>query len=125
MAMAFGPIDDGHTPPFQTVADTVHRYRLPNRRFRALLSAFRQDLSKTRYAIFQEVTDQGRRSANPVRELLLQLTGGRDSGIYLECRRHPPAKLRAQDDAFIPPRLGCRDRSWFVWKAFKQAIGLL
>jgi phytoene/squalene synthetase len=41
--------------------------------FRELLSAFRQDVIKTRYADFSEVMDYCRRSANPVGRLLMML----------------------------------------------------
>jgi squalene synthase HpnC len=60
---------------FQALADTIYRYRLPVDPFRDLLSAFRQDVSKTRYADFTEIMDYCRRSANPVGRLMLCLTG--------------------------------------------------
>jgi squalene synthase HpnC len=60
---------------FQALADTIYRYRLPVDLFRDLLSAFRQDVSKTRYADFSEIMDYCRRSANPVGRLMLYLTG--------------------------------------------------
>lgn len=48
-------------------------HRLPAEPFEALLSAFRQDVVKTRYASFDELTDYCRRSADPVGELVLRL----------------------------------------------------
>ena len=41
--------------------------------FRNLLSAFRQDVTKTRYANFEELIDYCRRSADPIGQLLLNL----------------------------------------------------
>jgi phytoene synthase len=43
--------------------------------FEALLSAFRQDVTTTRYADFASVLDYCRRSADPVGELVLRLFG--------------------------------------------------
>jgi squalene synthase HpnC len=48
---------------------------LPIALFHDLLSAFRQDVHKNRYADFGEVMDYCRRSANPIGRLLLHLTG--------------------------------------------------
>ena len=48
-------------------------HRLPVDAFEALLSAFRQDVVKTRYANFDELADYCRRSADPVGELVLRL----------------------------------------------------
>ena len=64
-----------NTPLYQALADTIKRYRLPVDLFRDLLSAFRQDVSKTRYADFDELMDYCSRSANPVGRLMLYLTG--------------------------------------------------
>ncbi len=58
---------------FDKLAAVVHEHRLPLRPFRDLLSAFRQDVTKTRYADFGEVMDYCRRSANPVGRLLMAL----------------------------------------------------
>ncbi|MBS1187775.1 MAG: putative phytoene synthase CrtB-like [Burkholderiaceae bacterium] len=58
---------------FQSLEDVIRDYRLPLLPFRDLLSAFKQDVVKTRYASFQEVLDYCRRSANPVGELMLYL----------------------------------------------------
>jgi squalene synthase HpnC len=78
MAIALDSIEQEGTPDtlmFQALADTIRRHRLPLKPFRDLLSAFRQDVSKTRYSDFAEVMDYCRRSANPVGELMLHLTG--------------------------------------------------
>lgn len=69
-------------PVFLALADVIERHALPLPLFHDLLSAFRQDVSKTRYASFDEVLDYCRRSANPVGRLLLHLTR-HDSAINL------------------------------------------
>lgn len=61
------------TPLFIGLAATVAEHRLPLQLFRDLLSAFKQDVTKTRYADFAELMDYCRRSANPIGRLLLHL----------------------------------------------------
>jgi phytoene/squalene synthetase len=58
---------------FDSLAAVVREHQLPLQPFRDLLSAFRQDVTKTRYADFGEVMDYCRRSANPVGRLLMAL----------------------------------------------------
>ena len=60
-------------PVFIALADVARRHRLPWVLFQDLLSAFRQDVTKRRYADFDELLDYCRRSANPVGRLLLHL----------------------------------------------------
>jgi squalene synthase HpnC len=67
-------------PPFAALAAAVRRHTLPVAPLRELLSAFRQDVLKTRYADFGELLDYCRRSANPVGRLLLRLYGVSDEG---------------------------------------------
>lgn len=62
-------------PWFESLADAIRLYRLPLDPFRDLLSAFVQDVTKSRYADYGEVLDYCRRSANPVGRLLLHLYG--------------------------------------------------
>ncbi len=62
-------------PPFPELAAAIALHRLPLVPFRDLLSAFRQDVTTTRYASFAAVLDYCRRSANPVGHLLLTLYG--------------------------------------------------
>ena len=50
-------------------------YQMPLQSFYDLLSAFEQDISKTRYQNFGEVIDYCRRSANPVGRMMLHLYG--------------------------------------------------
>lgn len=58
---------------FQELAPIIREHALPLELFRDLLSAFAQDVTKTRYANFTELADYCRRSANPVGRLLLAL----------------------------------------------------
>lgn len=66
---------------FTALADTVRRFDLPVAELEALLSAFRQDVSVTRYASWRDVDDYCRRSANPVGRLVLRLFGYRDDRL--------------------------------------------
>lgn len=63
------------TPLFIDLAATIAAHNLPLQLFRDLLFAFRQDVTKTSYANFDEVMDYCRRSANPIGRLVLQLNG--------------------------------------------------
>jgi len=64
-------------PPFAALAQAIRAHGLPIASLRALLSAFRQDVQKTRYADFAELLDYCSRSANPIGHLLLHLNGVR------------------------------------------------
>lgn len=64
------PMED---PVFIALADCIGRHHLPFDPFLDLLSAFRQDVTKNRYADFGELMGYCRRSANPVGRLLLHL----------------------------------------------------
>jgi len=65
----------GQDPIFIALADVIERHQLPIQLFDDLLSAFKQDVVKNRYANFDEVLDYCSRSANPVGRLLLHLVG--------------------------------------------------
>lgn len=60
-------------PPFPELAAAVARHALPLAPFRDLLSAFRQDVTITRYATAEDVFDYCRRSANPIGRLMLRI----------------------------------------------------
>jgi squalene synthase HpnC len=62
-------------PAFGELTDVIAAFQLPMTPFHDLLSAFSQDVVKSRYADFAEVLDYCRRSANPVGRLLLHLFG--------------------------------------------------
>ena len=65
----------GSDPIFIALADVIKQHLLPINLFNDLLSAFKQDVIKSRYANFDEVLDYCTRSANPVGRLLLHLVG--------------------------------------------------
>lgn len=69
-------------PVFVALAETARELRLPIQLFRDLLSAFKQDVVKRRYADFGEVLDYCSRSANPVGRLILLLFGYRDERLH-------------------------------------------
>ncbi len=62
-------------PIFMALADTIRKFQLPMQLFDDLLSAFIQDLEKTRYADIAELLDYCRCSANPVGRIILYLHG--------------------------------------------------
>ncbi|MQR01506.1 squalene synthase HpnC [Glaciimonas sp. GS1] len=63
------------SPIFNALQQTITAYKLPLAPFRALLSAFKQDVVTTRYPTFNDLLDYCRRSANPVGHLMLHLYG--------------------------------------------------
>lgn len=85
---------DGGPPPdvdaggddliFQALGETIRRRALPIGLFEDLLSAFRQDISTTRYATWPDLLEYSRRSANPVGRLVLRLAGRDDPGTDAE-----------------------------------------
>lgn len=86
---ALDRIERGETPaapPFPALAAAIREHRLPLAPFHDLVSAFRQDVTVTRYADFDGVRDYCRRSADPVGRLLLALYGAQT-----------PANLAASD----------------------------
>jgi squalene synthase HpnC len=62
-------------PLYRELAVQTAAHRLPTQPLRDLLDAFRQDVTKTRYADFGELMHYCRRSANPIGRLLLHLYG--------------------------------------------------
>jgi len=63
----------GQDPIFIALDDVIKTHELPLSLFEDLLSAFKQDVVKSRYVDFDEVIDYCTRSANPVGRLLLLL----------------------------------------------------
>ncbi len=63
----------GTAPIFIALSDVIQQHQLPISLFEDLLSAFKQDVVKSRYNNFEEVLDYCTRSANPVGRLLLHL----------------------------------------------------
>lgn len=70
-------IDAGRTSHWPDLASTVAAHGLPTQHFRDLLSAFRQDVTTTRYETEAAVGEYCRRSANPIGRLMLHLFGER------------------------------------------------
>ncbi len=60
-------------PVFIALADVIKKYALPLGLFHDLLTAFKMDVDKTRFANFSEVLNYCQYSANPVGRLLLHL----------------------------------------------------
>jgi squalene synthase HpnC len=65
-------------PAFVALGETVRMFDIPRHEFSALLRAFRQDQSVTRFETFEDVLNYCRYSANPVGHLVLYLCGYRD-----------------------------------------------
>lgn len=61
------------TRRYQVLAPHIQQHQIPQPLFEDLLSAFRQDVVKTRYADHAEVLDYCRRSADPVGRILLHI----------------------------------------------------
>lgn len=61
------------------LGETINRRKLPLQLFKDLLSAFRQDLTKKRYANWAELNEYTKLSANPVGRLVLHLYGEKNS----------------------------------------------
>jgi squalene synthase HpnC len=73
--------EDAHAAIFIALGHTMRERRLPVWLFDALLSAFRQDVTVTRYGTWAEVDDYCRRSADPVGRLVLRLFGYDDERL--------------------------------------------
>lgn len=58
---------------FSELGTVVDQHKLPLQPLRDLLSAFRQDVTQTRYASYTELQDYCARSANPVGRIMLAL----------------------------------------------------
>ena len=83
-ADAAGPVDAAARDEdlfFAALGHTIRECRLPVSLFEDLVSAFRQDVTKTRYDTWDEVLDYCRRSANPVGRLVLRIAGYEDTAL--------------------------------------------
>lgn len=74
----------GHAdhPVFVALADTVDKFALPITEFTELLSGFRTDLERRRYATFDELRSYTRQAAEPVGRLLLYIGGYRAPELH-------------------------------------------
>ena len=68
-------------PIFVALGETVRRLDIPKELLLDLLSAFRQDTEKSRYASWDELLDYCRRSANPVGRLVLLVFEQKDEEL--------------------------------------------
>jgi len=66
---------------FAALGETIRACRLPVPLFEDLLSAFRQDVTVSRYATWNDLLDYCRRSANPVGRLVLRVAGYDDEAL--------------------------------------------
>jgi squalene synthase HpnC len=69
-------------PVFVALADTVDKFALPITEFTELLSGFRTDLERMRYATFDELRGYTRQAAEPVGRLLLYIGGYRAAELH-------------------------------------------
>lgn len=67
--------DGPHPGVFVALRATIEACRLPPSLLHDLISAFRQDVTITRYATWDDLLDYCRRSANPVGRLVLRVAG--------------------------------------------------
>ena len=76
-AAALGAVERGepHAEVFLALRHTIETCGLPVQLFHDLVSAFRQDVTTTRYATRDDLMDYCRRSANPVGRLVLRVAG--------------------------------------------------
>lgn len=66
---------------FCALAETIRTRALPVELFEDLLSAFRQDVTVSRYETWGSLLDYCRRSANPVGRLVLRIAGYHDARL--------------------------------------------
>lgn len=66
---------------FVALGASIRARALPVALFEDLLSAFRQDVTVTRYERWEDLIDYCRRSANPVGRLVLRIAGYDDGGL--------------------------------------------
>ena len=69
-------------PVFVALADTADRFELPITEFTELLSGFRTDLERRRYATFDELRAYTRQAAEPVGRLVLYIGGYRAPELH-------------------------------------------
>jgi hydroxysqualene synthase len=69
-------------PVFVALAETVDRFALPITEFTELMSGFRTDLERRRYATFDELRGYTRQAAEPIGRLLLYIGGYRAPELH-------------------------------------------
>ena len=81
-ATVLDPVMAAQAPAvFMALAATARECDLPRTLFEDLVSAFRQDVTVTRYASWADLLDYCRRSANPVGRLVLRIGGWRAAAL--------------------------------------------
>ena len=75
IAAGAAPSAGPHAEVFVALRATIDACRLPPSLLHDLISAFRQDVTVTRYATWDDLLDYCRRSANPVGRLVLRVAG--------------------------------------------------
>jgi phytoene synthase len=75
------PCRDSHDALFAALGETIRAHEIPLELFEDLLSAFRQDVTTSRYETWDQVVDYCRRSANPVGRIVLRIAGHRDARL--------------------------------------------
>ena len=102
----------GHAehPVFVALADTVDKFALPITEFTELLSGFRTDLERRRYATFDELRGYTRQAAEPVGRLLLYIGGYRAPELHAYAEDLSTALAVARLIQDIPARLAARPR---------------
>ena len=81
-ARPVGPGEPAHTHEiFAALGATIRERALPVSLLADLLSAFRQDVTVTRYGTWSDLFDYCRRSANPVGRLVLRIAGYDDGRL--------------------------------------------
>ncbi len=69
-------------PVFVALADTVNKFALPITEFTEMLSGFRTDLERKRYATFDELLSYTRQAAEPIGRLLMYIGGYRAPELH-------------------------------------------
>jgi len=69
-------------PVFVALAETVDKFALPITELSELLSGFRTDLERRRYATFDELRSYTRQAAEPIGRLLLYIAGYRAPELH-------------------------------------------
>ena len=122
LAIAAPAFAEANTVDWYVAHETIRQLTLPHALFTDLLSAFRQDVVKRRYANFAEVLDYCRRSANPIGRLVLLLHGVREERLHelADSHLHRPAageflagrRRRSQEG----PHLSAGKRAREIWR---------
>lgn len=69
-------------PVFIALRETVQKLSIPIEPLHDLVTAFKMDVTKSRYATFDDVLHYCKHSANPVGRLVLMIFGYRDEHLY-------------------------------------------